>query len=272
MKTRILSACVLVPFMIVLLYFLPVWALTAVMAFVTAGAAYELLKVTGAQSHHRVVFFTMLCAAVIPVFRLMDLGMDAFLACGIILALILFAEGILAYGGKGTPNSGEVFAALFGGLFIPLMLSVLVELKEMPEGRLYVFLPFVATILSDSGAYFVGVSMGKHKGVLKVSPNKSAEGFAGSVVCGILGMLLAGLAVRCCWHLDVKWWPLLLYGLCGNIATQLGDLTFSLIKREHGVKDYGKLIPGHGGILDRFDSLVFAAPVIYLLVRIAPAF
>ena len=118
----------------------------------------------------------------------------------------------------------------------------------------------------------MGVLLGKHKGVTKVSPNKSAEGFVGGMLAGVLFMMAYGLVLRHAFELDVNMARLALYGFVGSVVTMLGDLSFSLIKRQHGVKDYGSLTPGHGGMMDRFDSTVFAAPAILFLVQCFPAF
>ena len=162
-------------------------------------------------------------------------------------------------------------AALFAGVVIPLFLSVLVLLKMRDYGHLYVLLVFITTMVSDSGAYFAGVFLGKHKGILKVSPNKSAEGCVGSLLSAVAGMMIYGfILVKC--GFSVQFGYLLIYAVCGNFVTQLGDLAFSFVKRQNDIKDYGKLIPGHGGMLDRFDSMIFVAPVIYMLVTVLPAF
>ena len=93
----------------------------------------------------------------------------------------------------------------------------------------------------------------------------------GGLVSGVLVMLIYGLILSLC-GMHISIWRIALYGVLGAAVTELGDLAFSLIKREHGIKDYGSLLPGHGGMLDRFDSMVFAAPMLYVLVALLPAF
>jgi phosphatidate cytidylyltransferase len=126
--------------------------------------------------------------------------------------------------------------------------------------------------LTDAGAYFVGVFYGKHRGITQVSPNKSREGYVGGVLSGALFLLMYGLILQNFAHLSVSLPAMAVYGLLGSGVTELGDLSFSFIKRQYGIKDYGDLLPGHGGMLDRFDSMIFAAPMLLILVEIYPAF
>ncbi len=272
MKTRILVAVVLLPIVLVILLFLPPVFVALLMTAITAIAAYELMKTAAAGINKRVYIYPILSAAAITFGVYLEAGEEIFRAALFLLMALLFLEAIIAYEKEREFHFSVVAAGIFGGAVIPYMLSVMVSLKMMDNGEFLVLLPFVSTMISDSGAYFVGVFMGKHKAFKRVSPKKTIEGCVGGLVCAMLGMLLYGLIVDKAFGMDVNYAILLLYGLCGNVVTQIGDLAFSLVKRQYGVKDYGNLLPGHGGMLDRFDSLVFAAPVIYMLVTHLPAF
>jgi phosphatidate cytidylyltransferase len=142
----------------------------------------------------------------------------------------------------------------------------------MPSGKYWVLLPVIVAFLTDGGAYFAGIFLGKHRGITNVSPNKSLEGYLGGVISGPIFCIIYGIIVHAATGMAVNFWYMILYGLVGSLVTELGDLAFSLIKRQLGVKDYGHLLPGHGGMLDRFDSMIFAAPLIYILVQLFPAF
>jgi len=153
---------------------------------------------------------------------------------------------------------------------IPYMLTSLISLRTMPAGRSLVLLPIVSAILTDSGAYFIGVSMGKRKAFPKISPNKTVEGCIGGVITGTIGIIIYGFVLAVTAPYTIIFFSLIIYGVVGAIITELGDLVFSYVKRKCDIKDFGRLIPGHGGVLDRFDSLIFTAPAIYLLVMIIP--
>ena len=180
-------------------------------------------------------------------------------------------------GQSGPPDrfpvlNGDAGAVHLKADRIPLFLSALVQLKGVENGRFFVLLPVVCAFTTDIGAYFFGVFLGKHRGITQVSPNKSLEGYVGGILSGCLFMLVYGLLVQNFGGLPVKLPVMALYGLLGSAITEIGDLSFSLIKRQCAVKDYGTLLPGHGGMLDRFDSTIFAAPMLLLLVEILPAF
>jgi len=129
--------------------------------------------------------------------------------------------------------------------------------------------PFAMTMLPDSGAYFVGCAIGKHKLAPEISPKKTVEGVAGGVVTGILGMLLYVFVLQKL-GLSVRYGFAAVYGLLGAFGSVVGDLVFSTIKRQTGIKDFGHFLPGHGGALDRFDSALLVAPLAELLLVLIP--
>ena len=134
-------------------------------------------------------------------------------------------------------------------------------------GKYYILLAFVIAFSADTGAYFIGRAFGKHKLAPIVSPNKTVEGAIGGILCSILCVELYGLVLDLAFSFEVNYLYGIVYGFFGAILSILGDLSFSVIKRQMNIKDYGNLIPGHGGILDRFDSMMLVAPVTELLLR-----
>lgn len=159
----------------------------------------------------------------------------------------------------------QVMVAFFGFFYVSVMLSYVYQTRMLPEGNILVWLIFLSSWGCDTCAYCVGVLFGKHKMAPKLSPKKSIEGGIGGILgAALLGALFA-LAVNQWAGADVK--PLQYALICGvgGMISQIGDLAASGIKRNHDIKDYGRLIPGHGGILDRFDSVIITAPIIYYL-------
>ena len=139
---------------------------------------------------------------------------------------------------------------------------IILTMDNFDMGKIYVWLIFIIAFATDTCAYFVGYAFGKHKLIPKVSPKKTIEGSIG----GILGSTLICLAFGYYFNIDLK--VIVILGFLGSIVAQVGDLFASSIKRYVGIKDYGKLIPGHGGILDRFDSVILVAPFVYSIINL----
>jgi phosphatidate cytidylyltransferase len=163
-----------------------------------------------------------------------------------------------------------VCVAIFGGLVFPYLLSALVRLRVMENGQFYILVAFLLTMVPDSGAYFAGMAFGKHKLAPIISPKKTVEGAVGGVLATVAAMLLYCLVLQFAFKFKVNYVYAVLYGVLGAGGSILGDLTFSVIKRQTKIKDYGNLLPGHGGILDRFDSTVVVAPLTELLIVLLP--
>lgn len=273
MLTRIVVGIIFALVYLTFLLILPPVGLACGIAFVVAMAAYELLRATKAANHRDMYQTAVFAAIVIPLGYFAGMG-DAVVRLAVLAVMIgLFFTAIRHYdSGESTVKYEQIFTCLFAGVLIPYCLSSLVVLRCMENGRFLVLLPVICANLTDVGAYFVGMFLGKHRGITKVSPNKSLEGYIGGILFGCLIMMLYGAVLQNFANLTVSMPVLALYGLVGSAVTELGDLSFSLIKRQHGVKDYGSLMPGHGGMMDRFDSTVFAAPTILMLVEWLPAF
>lgn len=272
MKTRIIVALIGLPLLLVVLIVLPPVYLAVLLSVMCLIGAMEMFRAASGAPNTRILTVTLICAAAIPAAVYFGLGDRSFFVVIMPLMAYNFAEAIVAYEKEKKITLNDILISLFAGALIPYFLSTMLSLKMMDKGPYLVILVCVITMISDSGAYFVGCALGKHKITPKVSPNKSLEGYIGSFVSAIAGIMIYGLIISMIGKFEVSYLRLLVYGVCGNIFTQLGDLSFSLIKRQSGIKDYGNLLPGHGGILDRFDSMIFTAPVIYFLVSVLPAF
>ena len=270
MKTRIIVAVVGLPLLLAVIFFAPVWAYGIVVGAIAGISAWELLRAVGGVTP-RMQAVTSISAYAIPFLStLYDAG-----AVFTVMVFLLFAYMLCELMHSVSHEKGlkleTVAMCILAGAVMPLMLTSLVKLAQREQGVVYALLPFVAAFLSDSGAYFVGVFLGKHKLCPLLSPKKTIEGAAGGLVCTIVAMLIFGLVLKMIGY-EVNFLVMACYGFFGSAACQLGDLSFSAIKRLYGVKDYGNLLPGHGGMLDRFDSTYWTAAIMDILVSWVPAF
>ncbi len=272
MKTRIIVAAVAIPILFVIMFFLPPVYMGFLTAIICGFAAFEFMTALSPNMQLKNKVFTIAAAALIPLTKVTAYPTALTMAVIILYAVVVFVDGIITYGGEKDIQFKDIAYGFFIGIVYPMMLSSLVMLKDMYLGKYLVLLPVVVTFCCDSGAYFAGVYFGRHKVTPRVSPNKSAEGFIGGVLTGIVCMFIYCGIVALATDIRVNFWAVALYGILGSVVVEIGDLAFSLIKRLVGIKDYGKLIPGHGGMLDRFDSMSFAAPVMYVLSVILPVF
>lgn len=272
MVTRIIVGVALGPAFLAALFLLPPAALAVVVACIAGMASFELLRCAKVAHHNGMYIFTALAAALIPLGHAYGFGSWTARAVAILLMAALFLPALRRYGTQGEIRFEHIIVCLFGGVGIPLFLSALVQLKRFDSGQFYVLLPVICAFTTDIGAYFFGVFLGKHRGITQVSPNKSVEGYIGGFVSGVAFALLYGLVAGEIARVPVDLLSLALCGLFGALATEVGDLAFSFVKRQYGVKDFGHLLPGHGGMLDRFDSMLFCGPVVLFIVQCLPVF
>lgn len=267
MKSRLLVAAVGVPLLLVILLVCPKIVTVLAVSVLSAIGAREMLHTTGILPQERMVGYSMIAAFLVPVWNYFGspilIGAVGVVAFG----LVLFAEALAAY---PAVKFGGVCGALFAGLAIPMCLGSIARIQLMDQGRYLVLVPIMIPFIADAGAYFAGRALGKHKLAPVLSPNKTVEGAVGGFAAGVLSMVLYGLVMQFGFDLEFNYLSGALCGVLGALTSMVGDLSFSMIKREHGIKDYGKLFRAHGGVLDRFDSVIFAAPVVELLIRLLP--
>ena len=274
MFKRVMVAVVGIPFLILVLGVAPEWATMLLVCGMCGVGAWELMHAVAGEAGKSLIPLSVLSAVLVPVCVYMELSIRyakltalPALPLTALLVLALFVVSIRRYGSTRPVPFAFLTAALFAGMVFPLMLSCLLRLRMMPYvGMLLVFFPLCISFGSDTFAFFAGLLFGKHK-LTPVSPKKTVEGAVGGLVGGVIGTALM-MAVGSYVLADAFWnFELLaLFGLVGSAISQIGDLSFSVIKREFGVKDYGNLLPGHGGVLDRFDSVTFVAPFVWLVL------
>jgi len=264
---RVLSAIVGIPILIFTVYYggIPFFLSVALLVFLGLQEFYQFIKNKGINLP-KVIFITngmiFICLSFFnihggPVF-------DCFL---LYILISIFLTQIFYNEQKNALTNTSV--TFLGIVYIGWLATHLIYLRNMNDGFFYLILVLLVTWANDTGAYFVGINLGKHKLCPKISPNKTIEGAIGGLISSLLAIFLIG------------WWinkilpnftfilpHLIGLGFIISLAAQFGDLVESLFKRDAGIKDSSNLIPGHGGILDRFDSLLFTVPVVYYYLQI----
>ena len=267
MKTRIIAAVVLIPALLLIVLVAPKWVAAVVYALMLAIAAYELLFRTGLVRHPRLVIYSCLMAIAVTMWSFFD-AVHAYAVLGILVfAMILFLEMMADH---VKVNFEMICLCLAAGLVVPYLLSSLIRILSMKIGKYMVLVPFIVAFASDAGAYFAGKFYGKHKLAPVVSPNRTIEGAVGGLLSATLCMLIYAAILHLGFRFRVNYALAALYGFAGAMVGVIGDLCFSAIKRQTGIKDYGNLIPGHGGVLDRFDSVMTVGPLMEALLVLIP--
>lgn len=274
MKQRILVAVVGIPLLLAVLCWAPDWATALLLAALSVIAAHELLTaVCGAEKAKRWTALPAVTGALViaAVYFSGEHYADSpagtvlrWLIAAAVLALLL--ASVLTYGRPGALVLQDVCVMAVAGLVIPWAFSCMLQLRMLPHGAGMVLMPLVAAFCSDSAALFTGMACGRHKMAPLVSPHKTVEGALGGIAGGIVGMVIFRIVFYFCTLVPLHIGWCVVIGLAGALMGELGDLSFSVIKRQVGIKDYGRLLPGHGGVLDRFDSVLFAAPMIWMIV------
>jgi len=267
MKTRIITAAIAIPVLLIILLVAPEIVAALVFGALLAVGAYEFLYRTGLVRRVRMVIYSALMAFAMAIWSYYG-GLQAYLMIGsIVFFMLLFSEVMMDHVKVSVESVG---LCTLGGFLIPLLLSALIRILVGENGRYFVLVPFTIAFLSDAGAYFIGMKFGRHKLAPVVSPNKTIEGVLGGVGFALVGMLIYALILGPVLKFRVNYGAAVLYALLGSGVDVMGDLCFSVVKRQTGIKDYGNLLPGHGGFLDRFDSLVLVAPLTEALLLILP--
>lgn len=270
MKTRAITSAVIVILAIPLFWFSETVVFPLVLAMLASLAVFEFLRVMKRQSDLALSIPAILIAFALPplAFFLKEsaTAKETFLYCILCLFVYLLYLFFVAVFRQGDLPFSDVATVFTGVLYISLGFASLEMLRLMAHGLYLVILVFIAAWICDVFAYLVGRLLGRHKLIPRVSPNKTVEGSVGGIVFATAGFLLFGFLLAR-FADDVTPNYLLLAGsaIVLSVISQIGDLLASLIKREHGAKDYGNLFPGHGGVMDRFDSVLAVTTVLTIL-------
>lgn len=267
MKTRILAAVVLLPLLLLVVLAAPKVFTAVLFGVMAAIAAYELLSGTGHVKHLRLNVYSMLMAFWTVLWCGLGIGYVWLLLGALVFWVVLFGEMMLS---DMKLTFDKTALCLVAGLVLPLLFGSVVRIHAGTYGRHFILVPFAMAFLSDTGAYFAGLNFGKHKLAPTISPKKTVEGVVGGIAAAIVGMLIYCFVLQVGFKLRTNYLAALLYGILGACGGVFGDLCFSVVKRQTGIKDYGNLIPGHGGILDRFDSMMVVGPLAEILLLLIP--
>ena len=267
MKTRVIAAAALLPLLLLAVLLAPKIVTAVLFGLMASVGAYELLYGTGIVKQKRLILYSMLMAFGVAMWSYFSIA-DVWVQLAVIVLFILLFSEMMA--SKMQLQFEKVIVCFAAGVLIPFLLTSIVRIHKTDNGRFFVLVPFVLAFLSDTGAYFTGLAFGKHKLAPTISPKKTVEGVIGGIAGAMIGMVLYGLVLNVAFDFKVNYLYALIYGAVGSVGAVFGDLCFSVIKRQSGIKDYGNLIPGHGGILDRFDSMMVVGPLAEILLILIP--
>ncbi len=271
MKTRIISAAVGIPILIAVLFFYNTITLNIAIALVCLIGVYEFLHSTKYVTNPAVLVFSMVFAAVIPFTNIPMLKEKRIL----IIMIYIVAMIVILFTRHSTLKFEQIAVAFTVSVLIPFALSSFVFIRDAyPVGVYYILLIFLCGWITDAGAYFIGRVFGKHKLAANISPKKTIEGAVGGVVfCVIFNVAFTyvfTVITEDSFHLEANLVALLVITFAASVIGIFGDLFASIVKRQTGIKDFGNVIPGHGGIIDRFDSVLFIAPFVYVMCDFMP--
>jgi phosphatidate cytidylyltransferase len=254
--TRILVGLIALPLILAPLWFGGVWFFLLVLGIALVGG-FELFSLLTQGGYRTIRWFGLLWIAVLvasgwqPGLPLTAPIISAGLMVGLVFALFLAEAPLQTW-----------FASSTGAIYLGLLLAHTLALRQLPDGFWWVLYGLLITWTNDTAAYFVGVTLGRNKLWPRLSPKKTWEGtIAGWIGAGLMGALVVAVC-----PMQVNVWAGAALGLVGGVFALFGDLAVSMVKRQVGVKDSSHLIPGHGGMLDRLDSILFVLPLVYYVV------
>ncbi len=258
MLKRIITSIVAVAVLLPVLFFSNTWVFPTAVAIVAVVCLYEMFRCMGVHKKYALTCPLYIFALAFPFLQRLisdgaTVGMIAFVCavCYVIyaFALLIWSHGKLKFDG--------VASLIVTSFYILLAMNMIVYIRDFSAAGKYIYLLiFVGAWVTDIFAYFTGVFFGKHKLIEDVSPKKTIEGSIGGTLFCALGFVAVGIITDSFFGCQANLLFLGISGVCIAVIAQVGDLIMSVIKRGYGIKDYGKIFPGHGGMLDRFDSIL----------------
>ncbi len=255
LRQRVLSAAVLVPAVIAVVWTGKPW-LSLVLGLATTAGVLELYRMSGIVGNKGLVGLGLLWTLLFLAAAYWQRPMSGTL---LLISTVVLAFVLVLVGPRRQLFSGHPAWVPIGAIYLGWTLSHYIVLRGLSSGMGWTFLALFAAFATDTGAYFAGRAWGRHLLAPGISPGKTKEG----AIAGLISAVLAVIFFDFVFKLPLSLWQAALLGGLVGVFAQLGDLAESKLKRITGVKDSGRLIPGHGGLLDRLDSLVFSGPVVY---------
>ena len=263
LQSRVLVAVIGVPVLVWVVLWAPSIVMLIALCLLAGIGGEELQKCVSGVKHNRLTNLSFTCAF----FTVACYYFRPHLVTVLLMLAVLIFFGYAIFK-AGEVKFSQIMAGLFGSIAIGYSFAGFLRMEASGIHRAYLLLPFILSFACDTFAYFAGRAFGKHKLAPKVSPKKTVEGsiggMAGNVVCG----LIFAFVMDRWFGGSIGYGAMALLALACSIVAQMGDLSFSLIKREFGIKDYGRLFLEHGGVLDRFDSVLFVTPVIEIILNL----
>lgn len=256
---RVMSAIVAIPLLVLftlcggIIFKIGVAAITGI-------ALYEYVHAYS-ESDNKAIVSILLIGFIIDYTLIFTKGLNACLP--VIFLVTIFSMAAPIFSRKYNVVSSAV--TITGFIYIICFFSFLILIRDHNHGSYLIWIVFIIAWCCDTFAYYTGKTFGRTKLCPSVSPKKTVEGSIGGILGSVLGLMIYAYITK---KVDFEAYQLILLGITGSIVSQLGDLSASLIKRHMGIKDYGNIMPGHGGILDRFDSILFTAPIVYYCIII----
>lgn len=279
---RILTAVIGIPILIPFVIFSDKWPIIALFSFMAAVAAYEIMKCTGVLKNLPIAvptFAVMLEAQLLHLLVRSDaawhIDTDRYLAVMMLSYMVYFIIVMtVSVFSKGHIRLSDAIQTALVAAYVSFGFSALIMLRDFSAsyGLVLFLLAFIIPWVCDGSAYFVGVFFGKHKLIPDVSPKKTVEGAIGGIAGGVIITTVFGIIMHFGFNKVPNYFMLLGLAFVGCLVSQIGDLIASLLKREYGVKDYGNLFPGHGGVMDRFDSLFTVAVFMFIVCMVCTGF
>ena len=262
--TSIVALCVLIP----ILLLSNTWVLPIAVAICCFIANYEMLKCIGLVSRIELSMPLLAVSVIAPIFARSINSLDKFyiaFSC-VVFAIILYIMAVAVFS-KGRDGVEDISVSAIMSFYVTIGFVSIVLLHDLfTMGHYTYLLIFIGAWITDIFAYFCGRLFGKHKLIPEVSPKKTVEGSIGGTIFAGLSFVLFGFVLNSIEiSIELGYIQLFVFGIIAAVVAQIGDLSMSVIKRRYGIKDFGNIFPGHGGMLDRFDSVLAVAIVLLIM-------